>query len=154
MPIGTRLCSICVCLFFLIIINCLIFRYKNAQKKRPLFPSSSVSSSERVLESGSVINVKSELLKTDDDDDEDVVVVVDDVVEPVVESVKTELEAVDTKVIVTSASLSVEEALEKLPPIDHNALLEVDEVSVCSCQLRLVSNPTHLICRYCNHYSF
>lgn len=92
-------------------------------------------STERVLESGSVINVKSELLKTDDDDDdEDVVVVVDDVVEPV----KSEIEAVETKTTVTLSSLSVEEALEKLPPIDHNALLIPEEEEVCSCQLRLV----------------
>lgn len=127
--------SDCFCKFLILFFfNC---RYKNAQKKRPQLSSSSLSS-ERIVESGSVINVKSESIKTEDEE-EDVVVVVDDVDEPV-DPVKTEIEAVETKAIVHQ-SLSVEEALSKLPPIDYNALVEHEEegaVPLCDCQLRLV----------------
>lgn len=53
--------------------------------------------------------------------------------------IKNEPEAVEIKKPIVT-SLSVEEALAKLPPIDHNALFDEEEDGIpgCSCQLRFV----------------
>lgn len=57
---------------------------------------------------------------------------------------ESEAEHTETTTTTTVTSLSVEEALAKLPPIDHNALFNYDDVEgesaapVCTCELRFV----------------
>lgn len=92
-------------------------RFRNFQKK---------AFKTEVIESGVVSNVKSS-------DDE--IIIVDDVeVEDKVE-VKDEIDDV-----VTPKSLSIEEALALLPPIDKSVLDEKDPEPQCSCQL--IENKT------------
>lgn len=94
-----------------------------------------------VLESGSIVNAPKRE-GGEADDGEDVVVVFDDPDpddrRPSPSSVAPPVAVAETKAVtVVAASLEVEEALAKLPPIDPSALEEdVEEELACTCQIR------------------
>ncbi|KAL1502768.1 hypothetical protein ABEB36_007866 [Hypothenemus hampei] len=128
-------------------LNANAHRNKNSQKhKLALTPN---KPNERVIESGSVINDKSLLdrLKQEengeededeDEEDEEEVVIVDDVVEPLSRLENQENKETDDvqAPVEVKKSLSVEEALALLPPIDRSVLDEVDPEPPCTCYLK------------------
>ncbi|RZC42352.1 Med26 domain containing protein [Asbolus verrucosus] len=104
-------------------------RYKNSQRKNAALQKINLGEkNDRVIESGSVINDKS-LIPPDEE-----VIVVDDI-EPLIEekSPEPEIKVEDDNKI---TSLSVEEALAQLPPIDPSALESEEPQPACSCQLK------------------
>ncbi|XP_060534395.1 mediator of RNA polymerase II transcription subunit 26 [Cylas formicarius] len=113
-------------------------RSKNSQKGK----FSLTGRNERVIESGSVINDKSLLAQANRDSGDEEIVVVDDVEPEEYSDVKSESqeteetpEREDSRV---PRSLSVEEALSRLPPVDKSVLLDEDEADgpPCTCQLK------------------
>ncbi|KAF7283174.1 uncharacterized protein LOC143193827 isoform X2 [Rhynchophorus ferrugineus] len=118
-------------------LNANAHRNKNSQKNK--FSLSTNSRNERVIESGSVINDKNLLKRMREEEEE--IVVVDDV-EPESDSnadnkseIKETEPAFQENVV---KSLSVEEAMALLPPIDKSVLLEDPDVNdpLCSCYLK------------------
>jgi hypothetical protein len=109
-------------------------RYKNSQRKSFLPQKISLGErNDRVIESGSVINDKS-LLPPEDEE----VIIVDDI-EPSVEdkppTPPPEVKVEEPKI----TSLSVEDALAQLPPIDASILEEEEEPEpqpACTCVLK------------------
>ncbi|XP_028132864.1 mediator of RNA polymerase II transcription subunit 26 [Diabrotica virgifera virgifera] len=111
-------------------------RNKSSQRNKFKFEKN-----ERVIESGSVINDKSLLIKKEEED----AVVVDaeeeededeDPHEAKEESqTKVKEESQETENLNFVSALSVEDALAQLPPIDKSVLLEDDEVQ-CTCILK------------------
>ncbi|CAG9830929.1 unnamed protein product [Diabrotica balteata] len=111
-------------------------RNKSSQRNKFKFEKN-----ERVIESGSVINDKSLLIKKEEEDS----VVVDaeeeededeDPHEAKEESqTKVKEESQETENLNFVSALSVEDALAQLPPIDKSVLLEDDEVQ-CTCILK------------------
>ncbi|XP_025832876.1 mediator of RNA polymerase II transcription subunit 26-like, partial [Agrilus planipennis] len=113
-------------------------RYKNSQKK--LSYGQKNSSSERVIESGSFSNVKSTSSEKplphspNSSASDDEIIVVDD------EEKNSKSEYAEVPVVEdVPKSLSEEEALAQLPPIDKSVLEEFEE-HLCYCQL--VENKT------------
>ncbi|KAJ3650743.1 hypothetical protein Zmor_016825 [Zophobas morio] len=101
-------------------------RYKNSQRKG--FQKISLGErSERVIESGSVINDKSLI------PDEEVIIVDD--VEPAEEKAETPPPPPSPQEHKVT-SLSVEEALAQLPPVDRGVLEEPEPQPHCSCVLK------------------
>ncbi|XP_057653479.1 mediator of RNA polymerase II transcription subunit 26 [Diorhabda carinulata] len=125
-------------------------RNKNSQRHK-----FKLEKNERVIESGSVINDKSILvqdssIKKEEEDEEDVIVVDNEfeddeskkkVNEELDKKVKAESQETDNQHFVSS--LSVEEALAQLPPIDRSVNIE-DEVesNPCTCILK-EEKPDH-----------
>lgn len=124
-------------------------RYKNSQKKMQNKIFGSDSKNDKVIESGVVVNItntdklnslmnsKSEdeiIVVDDDDEDEDEG---DEGEEKDNEDVVIKKEDETNKVEFLPKSLSVEEALALLPPVDVSCLEEADEEDVkCTCKLK------------------
>ncbi|XP_066257751.1 mediator of RNA polymerase II transcription subunit 26-like [Euwallacea similis] len=119
-------------------LNANAHRNKNSQKHKLTLSASKPN--ERVIESGSVINDKSLLdrLKEEENDDEDVVVVddADSVSSRTEESQETDAAGAQPHDQNLPKSLSVEEALSQLPPIDKSVLEEDCEEPPCTCRLK------------------
>lgn len=101
-----------------------------------------IEKNERVIESGSVINDKSLLGQNIIKKEQEINIVEDEVVEvkevkqekELTEEVKEESQETENINIITS--LSVEEALAQLPPIDKSVLFNESEVVRCTCFLK------------------
>lgn len=108
-------------------------RYKNSQKRalQKITFGSGGEKNDRVIESGSVINDRS-LLPTQEEE----VIVVDDPEPLDSPEIKEELNTEEDELKITS--LSIEEALRQLPPIDPS-VLESDEKVFCTCHVE--ENP-------------
>lgn len=97
---------------------------------------------ERIIESGSVINDKSLLGQNTIKEEKEVNVVEDEIVEVKEEKQERELkeeikqESQETENINIITSLSVEEAMAQLPPIDKSVLFEQNEEEKCTCVLK------------------
>lgn len=118
-------------------------RYKNSQKK--LVKNNLETKNEKVIESGIVVNISSDKynsasnsVKSDDE------IIVDDDIDNETKAkdseidaenqvdVKQEEELIDPNI---PKSLSIEEALKRLPPIDRSVLTNESDVT-CSCHLK------------------
>lgn len=97
---------------------------------------------ERVIESGSVINDKSLLSQNpspvkEEEEEEEVNVVDAEREDDIKTEVKREIESQETENNNIITSLSVEEALAQLPPVDKSVLYDDEEVP-CSCAIKEV----------------
>lgn len=123
-------------------------RYKNSQKK--VYKNNSETRNDKVIESGIVVNISSDKynsasnsVKSDDE-----VIVVDDLENET--KAKTEsAETVKTEPVEDERkddpnvpkSLSIEEALKRLPPIDRSVLEQDENTEQCTCSFVDETDP-------------
>lgn len=107
-------------------------RFKNSQKKNQVQKITLGEKNDKVIESGSVINDKSLISSVDEE-----IIILDDVdATEKIESKPVQDQILEQSVQHKVTSLSVEEALAQLPPIDTSELDCEDPQPICSCILK------------------